>query len=188
MPDNGPYTSILGGPYPATFEPADGMPPGSISGTDPDGVTWFFSAPGEFLGDQSSSYGSSLSFDIKISYKSWTDADIALYGAGMSLAIDAGPDPDIGVWTPYSVALTDSAGWKVGALGGADATQADIMSVLSNLQGLYIRGEFAYGADYTFLDNVVFGPDNGKPVPEVTSTFLLLAAALGCLFAGTRRS
>jgi len=179
MPDYGPYTALSGGPYGVTHEPGAGNPGGAISMTDPDGVTWFFSAPGAYLGNQLAAYGTSLSYDIRISYKSWEDADVALYGAGMSLAVDAGAEPDEGVWTHYSVNFDDVSGWKLGNLDGVAATEAQIKAVLADLQGLYIRGEYAIGPDYTYLDNVSFVPEPGA------STFV---AGLGVLaFIALRR-
>lgn len=178
MPDFGPYTALVGGPYPVVYEAASGNPGGAISMTDPDGVTFFFSAPAAYLGNQTSAYGLALTYDLKIAYEGWTDADVALYGAGMSLAVDAGPDPVIGVWTSYSVNLDTTGGWRVGTLNGALATEADIKAVLGDLQGLYIRGEFAYGSDYTLLDNV-------SVVPE--ASHYALFAGTGLIFFGVWR-
>jgi len=183
MPDSGPYHATTSGPIPATYEPSQGVPAGSISLIDIDGNTTFFSAPGTYLGNQLSTYGTSISFDLMILYNNgWVSADVALTDGVNSLAIDAGPEPVIGPWTHYSVNLNDLAGWKVGNINGALATEADIKNVLSDLQGLYIRGEYAWGDDYSYLDNVRMGQ-----VPEGGSSLALLGGAFALLGAASRK-
>jgi hypothetical protein len=46
-------------------------------------------------------------------------------------------------------------GWKVDNLSGAEATQTDMLTVLSNLNTIYIRGEYQLGVDTRGIDNVV---------------------------------
>jgi hypothetical protein len=116
------------------------------------------------------SYGLALSFDVMpttgVDYDN--GVDVILSGAGIQLVRDAGAQPISGQWNSYSVVLTEGPGWRVGTAAGPQATAAQFQSVLSNLQALYIRGEFRNGlGDITGLDNVLL------PVPEPGSLSLL---------------
>ena len=59
-------------------------------------------------------------------------------------------------WTSYKVVLSESEEWKNKNTGNR-ATKSEILHVLTNLTGLYIRGEFVQGDDVGSLDNVRFG-------------------------------
>ena len=132
---------------------------GAIRGWDSDSSYWQFVASDEWLGDRSGYYGATLSFDLKqtilTSQLDNSTADVTIRGAGMTLVIDAGGNPDID-WTSYSVNLSLGAGWKVGGLTGRVATEAEIKAVLADLTSLSIRGEFVSGLtdDVAWLDNV----------------------------------
>lgn len=119
------------------------------------GEVWYFVAPEAFLGNRQGFYGGELAFDLKQSSTAsqFDDADIVLRGGGMTLVFDTPVNPGVD-WTGYSISLTDTAGWKVGSLGGAAATRADLLAVLGNLEALHIRGEFVSGLDTGGLDNV----------------------------------
>ena len=68
-------------------------------------------------------------------------------------------------------------------IGGAAATDAQILAVLSDLDSLWIRGEYQNGSDYGRLDNVVMGL-NAVPLP---ASALLLAGAFAGMGALRRR-
>ena len=55
-------------------------------------------------------------------------------------------------WKSYNVSLVAN-GWDVGAIGGPDATVADMLTVLTSLQEIYIRAEYRFGPDIQRLDN-----------------------------------
>jgi hypothetical protein len=138
-----------------------GNPPGSFHAVDDaTGAVWYFIAPSKFLGNKSSAYGKTLSYDINISARDssdWGSPDILLAGNGLTLAwYDAFPVP--GQWTSYTVSLTETGGW-VNTTGGQPATQSEMQSVLSNIQSLWIRGEYLTGNDDAYLDNVVMIPE-----------------------------
>ena len=122
---------------------------------DTTGGTWYWEAPAKFLGDRSLSYGETLSFELRQSNTSsqFNNSDVILEGATISLHYNHSPNPGT-TFTPYSIPLTE-AGWFVGSLSGAAATQGQFQAVLADLDGLRIRGEFRSGPDTGALDNVV---------------------------------
>lgn len=140
------------------FYGVGGNPGGLICAKDDvTGGVWFFEAPPKYLGDNSAYYGARISFDLKVT--KITDPfdyeDLILEGAGITLAHALSPVPGE-TWTAYSVPLVEG-GWKKSTVTGATATASELKSVLGNVTGLLIRGEFNSGADTGCLDNVVFG-------------------------------
>lgn len=87
------------------------------------------------------------------------DVDIFLVGAGVTLVFDAPTIPANGSWTSYSVALVETAGWRIDTLSGAAPSQAQMQSVLGDLTSLRLRAEFQTGSDTGFLDNVQLVPE-----------------------------
>lgn len=155
---------------------------GYIHGTDKTiGGVWYWQAPTKFNGDNSAYQ--TLSFDLRMrgSGPLFDDSDVILSGAGLNLHYDFATVPVDASWTSYSVALNDTAGWRVGSLSGAFATQAQILSVLGNTSSLRIRGEFITGSDNGDLDNVILA---AVPEPE---TYAMMLAGLGLLGAVARR-
>src|SRR5262249_40420273 len=77
---------------------------------------------------------------------------------------------------PVSIAFAPSSSWHVGTNNGPLATATDFQTVLGNLSGLFIRGEYSVGlVEEPGLDNVrLIGP---SPVPE-PSSFLLFGSVL----------
>lgn len=164
---------------PVTWLPTGGNPDGNIAIQDAvlGGVTYFV-APAKFLGDQSLSFGQTLSFDLKQHISGGPNpfdaSDVILGGGGLTLVMSTDQNPAYDAWTHYSVALTAGA-WHVGTLGGALASDAQIQSVLGSLNTLQIRAEYQTGPDTDYLDNVVLAA-----VPEPT-TVLLMLSGLGLL-------
>jgi hypothetical protein len=142
---------------PAVYAATGGNPGGVISWVDGGGSAWFFNAPKKYLGDASAFYGGELRFDLKVTAITnlYVDHDVALQGGNLTLVYDCTPDPTT-TYRTYKVPLKET-GWTVGALAGAAATAAQFKSVLANISGLRIRGEFNTGTDTGHLDNVFFG-------------------------------
>ena len=138
------------------WAPDGGNPGGHVTAVDfSTGEIWYFAAPGRFLGDKGGFHGGTLSFDLKQSSlrSQFDEPDVILTGAGMRLIYDTPDNPGLD-WTGYAVSLTAAAGWRVGGLGGAAATEAQLRAVLADLTALHIRGEYVVGSDSGALDNV----------------------------------
>ncbi len=147
------------------------------------GGVMYFSAPAAFLGDQSAAYGFALTFDLLQRYtggaNQFADEDVLLTGGGLTLAFDTAYNPTNNVWTSYSVLLSETAGWRVGSLTGATATQAQMQTVLGNLTNLSIRAEYQTGGDTDGIDNV-------QMIPE-PATYAWIGGLLALGLAGWRR-
>ena len=145
------------------------------------GNIWLFSAPVEDLGNLSGLYNNSISYDILGITGNHTNlggdrADIILTGGGISIGIDAGTQPVNDQWTSASALVSVDADWRIissfadATLTGSLATEGQIQSVLADMTGLYIRGEYTNGGDSTAIDNVDL-----VPAPSALALFMLSA-------------
>lgn len=154
-----------------TFVPSSGNPGGYISKQDPDGNWQYFSAPSAFLGNQISTIGGLLTFDlIRLDGFSTqtlnpqgplvaiTNGSLVLVYASTAIV------PTTAGWSSYAVPFTIGPSWRLADPNGAAATQTQFNSVLSGLTGLYLLGDFTNGSgdimdtngDSYGLDNVNF--------------------------------
>lgn len=148
-----------------------GNPAGSFAAVDQAaGDIWFFEAPSKFLGDQSAAAGETLSWDLLalIGNQGIANnglADLMLTSGSTAIGLTLGVTPTSSAWTTWSATLGEAVGqdWRTvtslasGSLG-ASVDAAVIDSVLSDLDGLFIRGEFTNGSDSVAIDNVVLVP------------------------------
>ena len=160
-----PFPSAV--PIPAlldSFTPTWGN--GFITRVDPDGTqqsgeVQYWNAPAKFLGDKGSAYGGSLSFalrDLPSNLGPFSQQDIILIGAGMSLVYDLEVEPPVN-WTQYVVPLNEN-GWKHDSAIGDPVSQTEFQSVLASLSYVLIRAEYYLGSDTASLDNVsITAPD-----------------------------
>jgi hypothetical protein len=169
------------GTYAPTYFATGGDPGGYIFSSDPDGGDFTFSAPAAFLGNQSAAFGSTLTYSLNYnSTVNYNASDVILVGGGITLLWQQSPDlTPIAAFTTVTVPLAPTAQWHL--ISGSLASAGDFAIVLGNLTGLYIRGEYAFGADTTGLDSVSFAV-----VPE-PGTWALLGAGLLPLAWGLRR-
>jgi len=79
---------------------------------------------------------------------------VILVGGGISLDYNLSSNPGM-TWTPYSVPLSETGWTNV----GMPVTQQVMMTVLSSLTDLLIRGEYINGPDTGGLDNVTLNAD-----------------------------
>lgn len=153
------------------FDGRGGNPGGLITAKDEvTGGTWYFVAPSRYLGDASSAAGKSLRWDVLTTDASspYEAFDVMLEGGGKVLVTSQPKDPKAGAWTTRSV-LLDTGAWRIAPDAEVnpeidvsdlpEATRADIETVLADLSGLRIRGEFNDGPDTGSLDNVVLGQE-----------------------------
>lgn len=161
---------------------AGGNPGGHISVLDAAaGPTIYFQAPSAYLGDFSAAFAGALSFDLQTSAGSlFSNDDVLLTGGGVTLALDIA-NPSQGSWSSYSVALDDSANWRVGSINGVAATNTQIQTVLGSVSALLIRAEYIVGADTGRLDNVEIVGE----VPAPAGAVLMLSGL--AVAAGARR-
>lgn len=149
-----------------SFEATGGNPSGNLRGVEGGGGVWYFSAPDAYLGDQSSFYGGSITFDLKqdIGENQFDDTDLILSGGGYSLVLDVGDNPGTD-WTSYSVNLALGGGWRIGSLTGSIASEDQIRETLADLESLWVRGEFVTGiaGDASNLDNFVLAAEPVTP-------------------------
>ena len=116
---------------------------------------WYWHAPPQFLGDQSGAYGLELEFDLRQPSlaSQFDDEDIILSGGGLTLVYSTANNPGTS-WTSYAVELTESAGWTKNDLNGSPPTQGEMMTVLTFLDSIKIRGQYSTNENSGDLDNV----------------------------------
>jgi len=145
----------------------------------------YFVAPEKFLGNQSGFLSGWLSFDLKTEPKyndlsPYYAADVILSGNGLTAVFATGSNPLSNIWTSYSIPLAASS-WKLNSLTGDAVSDTDFASILGNLTALKIRGEFWYGPEVAYLDNVKM---SAVPVPPA---FALFATGLISWFGAFKR-
>lgn len=149
---------------------------------DPDSNWSYFNAPEKFLGDKSAAFGGTLEFEISVfiagsSYAN--EAEVVLKGAGLTLTYDATTELPGAVqplvWTHFDIPLS-AGSWRVAdTFSGPLATNEQLLSVLSDLDALWINGEYYTPVvEAIALDNVILS----APVPE-PETWALMLAGLG---------
>lgn len=167
--------TIPGGSGTQTWMPAGGNTGGWLQVEDIDGSNdILLTAPSSWLGNWSGYLGGTLSFDAKSVNgiaPDWAGFGlVSVSGPGGTLQLDiaaANLPPADGQWHHYEVTLASASGW---------GSPAALASVLANVTGLTINGEFHAGA------GEVLGIDNIQvsAVPEPTQAALLLGG-LGLL-------
>ncbi len=135
--------------------------------------SYFFSAASKFLGNQSAMFGGTLSYDEWNYDDGVLDTGVILAGNGHSIYRTNMSGPH-GAMTHYNLGLTANPDWHLDSPTGTIATNSDIQSILSNLSGMYILGDWVYGTDTAALDNVAMS----APVPEPATMALLGVGSL----------
>lgn len=175
--------STLVGTYPVVHHASGGNPDGFIASNDPSDYSFYFSAPAKFLGDRSTSFGLTLSYDLSNTgtQRYSEHADLIIEGAGKRLFNDLLVSPTAD-WQSYMTTLDVGHGWKLGSTAGAAASAQDIKDVLGSLDSLLICGEYTWGAETSQLDNVVLAErEQQTTVPDQASTLGLAGIAFASL-------
>ena len=161
---------------------AGGNPGGYFQLADPDDQDTFFSAPGKFLGNQSSAVGGSLSYDLLTSATpNYAGPNVVLQGGGVTLVYFLTTQPAVqNSWVNVSVAFTPSASWHLGSAGGGAVSTADFQTALGNLNRLWISAEtHSPVEEISGLDNVRLA--SAVPEPATAALMLLGIAAVAGL-------
>lgn len=143
-----------------TYSHTGGNPGGAVVLSDAaEGNTDYFLAPSKYLGNDSSAYGGTLSFDLKdtLAYAGGANVIEITGNVGQTLTYDTGAFA-ANTWDHATAVLTESSGWM---LGGTAPTQSQFQAILGSVTSLEILGDFTAGNDTTTLDNV-----NLPTVPE----------------------
>jgi hypothetical protein len=172
--------------YTPTLNLTGGNPGGYISTTDQDNGDLTFSAPAKFLGNVSGATGLSYDLIYPVGAINYQPTDVILMGNGETLLWKSSPDIVPGPsWMSVNLAFVPSAEWHVGTSSGALATAADFGNVLSNLSGLFIRGEYTTGLTETpGLDNVRLAGVSAVPEPNTLAMMTLAGVTIGVALCG----
>ncbi|MFN0274187.1 MAG: laminin B domain-containing protein [Chitinophagales bacterium] len=134
----------------------NGNPSGCYKGTDNSSGTWYFYSSPSFNTDISSYYGQSLNFDLKQNTNLFqtNEPDVMLCKSADTMIVYSTSVNPGNIWTSYSVPLSET-GWKYNDLSGASVTYADMISFLSNIYYIKIRGDYSLlTTETSWLDNV----------------------------------
>ena len=151
-----------------------GNPGGYVYATDTSTGVWYFLGNSDFKNDLSEYYGCYLAYDIKIpgiNYIIPTNYSEVLFqrNDGNTLEYNLGSAPTPNIWCSYVIVLLGS-GWTWNSPGGTLATDADMLSTLSDVKKLKIRAEFSgLDEEKDRLDNVAMVCDLTELPVEITS-------------------
>jgi len=158
---------------------------GYISSSDLDqGSYWYWNAPAKFLGDMSMAYNGNLSFYLKqsITDNQSDQDDVILIGGGLTLVYNTSTNPGLD-WTHYLVPINETVGWT-NKTTGLDATRDQLLSVLSNLQALRIRGEYAAEPNSSSIDNVILTRHYEAENCKTSGDMVIASGDICTLYAG----
>lgn len=162
----------------ATYDDAFGDPKGSLRVADEAEETAIF-APVDFLGDKSAYYGGRIFYGVVVRASDGvnygeavlrSEAQSLFYVGDTIPAVSSGGGP--GEFEYRAIPLRKS-GWHVGSAEGPEATREEMIAVLSNLTGLYLRTEWKLGPDDTSVDNIQM--ENGEAASTVAFTDLVVS-------------
>ena len=149
---------------PPDYIPSGGSAGGYVCTSNAVGQTscsWM--APEDYLGDRLLFYGGVLAFALQQEAPAGEPGtvQVVLSGAGLTLVIELEPLSDTG-WTTYAVRLQETDAWMNEALQ-RPATQAELISVLSDLDQLIIRVDGGSTGTLVGLDSVLMAPPMQTP-------------------------
>jgi hypothetical protein len=166
----GESTSVI-----PTWIATGGDPGGFLRGFDSTASgAWYWDAPAQFLGDKSGAYFETLIFSMRSggSGPASSNTQVVLSGNGLQLYSPGFQSP-VGSWSLQFVTFAPFESWFVNSLSGPQASGEQILSVLSNLESLRIRGDYYPGLGSGDIDEIRMGI-----VPSPPASSLLLCAGL----------
>ena len=165
------WTGLTALPYDSSAPIHNAGPFGGYSATGGN-TGGYFRLP-EFLGNQSSAVGGSLSYDLYTDTTiNYAGPNVVLKGGGLTLVYFLTTQPAVqNAWVGVNVALAPSAAWHLGSASGGAASTADFQTALGSLDQLWISAETHSPVEETSgLDNVRLT----SAVPEPATTWLML--------------
>lgn len=153
--------------------------PGQLNGTDHSGYAYHFS--GNLGGGHGNLMGGTISLDFQFAGSSGEDPFLVLMSSTDFLVLEHTVTPP-NTMVNYSFNLDSSAGWFFNSSqfyqgnSATVATNAQILSVLSDLQHIGVSTDITNGGDTTRTDNV-----NLQAVPEPATMTILALGALAAL-------
>jgi alkaline phosphatase D len=137
-------------------------------------------APAKFLGDKSSFYGGTFSYDRRTNSTSNPtsyDDDLNLTGGGIAIRYDLG-QPTLS-WVTSTIDLLETAGW-INIATGLAPTQSDFLAVLADLTELRLHADYRSGFETPSFDNI-------RMVSAVPEPATFAAGLLGLVALARRR-
>jgi hypothetical protein len=152
----GELFNVTGGTAPSLWT-SGGNPGGFVRAVDifEWNALW---APAAYLGDKSATYGSTLSFDMRVGASDGAPYPMVVISDGTT-TLQYMAAPPTTTWTSFIVPLTES-GWQWtdgSGNSGAAASRAQFQQVLGNLALLHLDADWPTGGDAVDLDNVRLG-------------------------------
>src|SRR4029078_6697836 len=149
-----------------TLVPSGGSPGGFIRTIDMFGFN-AYQAPSAFLGDQSAAYGGTLSLEMQALSHDGIYFPMVVIGDGAT-TLQFRTTPPGTTWTSYAIPLLASGQWEMadgtGNPGAFAASEAQLLTVLTNLAFLKLDADWQTGADQIDLDNVALCTSSGCDV------------------------
>lgn len=165
-------------PQTVNYFSSGGNPGGYVSATKTSSSQpYFWTSPSKFGGNIAYfCYGQNLSFDLQV------DHVATIHGAagdvhiktpsGSILALNLATFPaQAPAWSTFTVRLDETAGWRVGSIGGPVATKAQMIQYLSGLSSIRINIKYNSGVS-TFtgaIDNVILNQRTVLASPSISS-------------------
>ena len=126
---------------------------GFIGIEDNDSEWTVFVAPSTYLGDKSAWLGGEISLDIRHETTGTRVESPAVFLVSGGTVLCSPWVLPSDLWEPFSVSLTP-AGWHTMTPDGPEPSLSLMHSVLSNIEAMYIIGDYVSGTETTWIDNV----------------------------------
>ncbi|MBL7860947.1 MAG: VCBS repeat-containing protein, partial [Cyclobacteriaceae bacterium] len=165
-------------PQTVNFFSTGGNPGGYVAATKTSSSQpYFWTSPSKFGGNIAYfCYGQDLSFDLQVDHVATVHGaagDVQIKApSGSILALNLATFPaQAPAWSNFTVRLDETAGWRVGSIGGPVATKAQMIQYLSGLSSFRINIKYNSGVT-TFtgaIDNVTLNQRTVPSSPSISS-------------------
>ena len=138
--------------FPCRWTGAFGTSPGSLYTFDDWDLTGIAS-PASIAGNKEFWYGQAIEYDLFVRYsaqEAWIT--IELNGGTNSIYYSGCVLMPVNTWTHMVIPVSEDACWH--NWNGTPVTEQQMRAILSTLTAVYIETEWAYGDDYTNVDNI----------------------------------